>query len=414
VEINNLEITSDGGTTGTDQPSRSGVHLTTEGKGAFQSVVLRNLHIHDVFNEAHGGAVGIRVDRSDDSTFRDIRIEQCRIERTAFMGISVKRVKELSVIDNQLKHIGGPGIVPHQSQGVVLRGNTVDHSGSNADRRMHNRGSGAWCIGCTDVLVEKNKFMHARGVLDSCGFHVDIGNRNVIVQYNFSLDNAGGFVQILGRNQNVAYRYNISVNDGWRVKGVDGAIGNGHILTTSGFNVLGKPHAVGIGPTNTYIYNNTIHVRKDLPAIFSFAPTTDGLLIANNIFHVLGPTKHELSGWDKSHAPPEAKIKNVVFRNNLYLHEGVLPKDMPILDDKPMIGDAGFTRPGGVEAGDHRPTSVISVKGNGVIIENLPGDNVGLKGGIAVRTDFFGNPIGGSPDLGAVETGASVSPATAR
>jgi hypothetical protein len=33
----------------------------------------------------------------------------------------------------------------------------------------------------------------------------------------------------------------------------------------------------------------------------------------------------------------------------------------------------------------------------------IPGDEIGLKAGLTVEKDFFGNAIVGRPDLGAVE-----------
>lgn len=110
-------------------------------------------------------------------------------------------------------------------------------------------------------------------------------------------------------------------------------------------------------------------------------------------------------GWDKSHAPADAKIKNVVFTNNLYLREDVLPKDMPIRDSKVTVGDPGFVRPGGLKASDYKPGNVSLVKDRGIVIDTLPGDKMGITSGLAVRADFFGNPISGLPDLGAVEVG---------
>jgi nitrous oxidase accessory protein NosD len=110
-------------------------------------------------------------------------------------------------------------MVPTRSRNILVRGNTVDHSGSSADPRMHQRGSGIWTWTARDVLIEKNKFMHARGKADSHGAHIDFNCNNVVIQYNMSIDNEGGFVEILGNNHNCAYRYNISINDGSRVRG---------------------------------------------------------------------------------------------------------------------------------------------------------------------------------------------------
>ena len=39
------------------------------------------------------------------------------------------------------------------------------------------------------------------------------------------------------------------------------------------------------------------------------------------------------------------------------------------------------------------------------MIDKLAGDDVGLKIGLAVKTDFFGHPVGEIPSLGAIEPG---------
>jgi hypothetical protein len=93
-----------------------------------------------------------------------------------------------------------------------------------------------------------------------------------------------------------------------------------------------------------------------------------------------------------------------VLSNNLYVHERV-PNNLPIRDSKPIIGDPGFVRPGGVEPGDYRPINASVMKDKGIVIRKLPGDNNGPGGGLEVKADFFGNPIRGLPDLGAVEIG---------
>ena len=46
--------------------------------------------------------------------------------------------------------------------------------------------------------------------------YIDCGKENVVFQYNYSYNNEGGFVEILGDNINCGYRYNIGVNDGYR------------------------------------------------------------------------------------------------------------------------------------------------------------------------------------------------------
>lgn len=159
---------------------------------------------------------------------KSIKIEGCNIEMTGHTGIHIfgfgdktgsTYLDGVTILNNHLKNIGGPGMVPGRCENVVVCGNVVDRSGSSIDPRMHARGSGIWPWTCNNVLIEKNKFMHARGKNDSCGTHIDFNCKNVVVQYNLSLDNAGGFVEILGNDHNCCYRYNISINDGFRIKG---------------------------------------------------------------------------------------------------------------------------------------------------------------------------------------------------
>ena len=64
--------------------------------------------------------------------------------------------------------------------------------------------------------MQNNEFSHVRGAADSHGAHIDIACDSVIIQYNYSYNNEGGFAEILGDNINCGYRYNISVNDGYR------------------------------------------------------------------------------------------------------------------------------------------------------------------------------------------------------
>ena len=74
-----------------------------------------------------------------------------------------------------------------------------------------------WTFDCLNVIAQENYFMNAHGPLDSYGCHIDYGCENVVYQYNYSFNNEGGFVEILGDNINCGYRYNISINDGYRL-----------------------------------------------------------------------------------------------------------------------------------------------------------------------------------------------------
>jgi len=262
---------------------------------------------------------------------------------------------------------------------------------------MHGRGSGIWPWTCDSMLIEHNRFMYAYGKMDSHGAHIDFNCNDVIIQYNLSLENGGGFVEILGNDRNCSYRYNISINDGWRVKGVDGAQQDGEILFISNFTGRNNEKK---GPYNNYIYNNTIYVKSDIDAHFFLANTTEGLLVANNIFYILGKTETSVRNGANV---PGAKPQNVFFINNLYKYLGTLPGDFPAQDSLPLYGDSGFANPGGLNPQDYIPSNTELVKDKGIPVTKLPGDSIGLKVGLTVKKDFFGTVITGNPDLGAVE-----------
>jgi hypothetical protein len=414
--ISDIELTSDGGVTYENdaKTKRYGVFVETTIPGSYPNIQLKNLKIHHIFsteNVPGGGqnptsnmGMGIYiVIKKGGGKIKNVLIENCKIEMTGHTGIKISGtgsgmninfIDSVIIRNNLLKNIGGPGMVPGRCNNVLVQGNVIDHSGSAADPRMHNRGSGIWPWTCNNVLIEKNKFMHARGKNDSCGAHIDFNCNNVVVQYNLSVDNAGGFVEILGNDNNCCYRYNISIDDGFRIKGENKAQKDGHVLWTSGYVGSGNKRK---GPFNSYIYNNTIYVKADILSKFDFSSTTNGVLIANNIFYIVGETK------DTSTEGDDVSIDNAVFKNNLYQRTDILPESLIITDSAPIIGDPQFANVGGLNPEDYIPSNASVVKNKGIAIEKIPGDDIGLKIGLNVDTDFLGNPISGLPDMGAVE-----------
>lgn len=417
VEVRDLEISADGGAPvdGSDAKERYGVLATTYGERASRGLVLRNLRIHSIYpHEAteHEGrnptthlGKAIRISGSKQHPYRDIRIEGCQIENTGHAALHAIRTRDLRVLDNRMEDIGGPAMVPSHSEDLIVRGNTVDHSGAFTDKRMHGRGSGIWPVHCERVLIEHNRFMHARGRYDSCGAHIDIGNRNVVIQYNLSLDNEGGFVEILGENSNCAYRYNVSVNDGARVANKAKKQGTGHVILFSGHNGTSERS----GPTHCYVYNNTIFVRRGQRASFSIEDTTGSVLVANNLFVFQGKAENGTPSWWAKYQP--GIERRVVWKNNGYRRRGGFPADWPFRETSPIMGNPYLAEAGSDEPEGYRPGPKSIAKDRGVEITKLPGDEIGLEIGLAVEQDFFGAPIVGRPDLGAIELVSHADPA---
>lgn len=424
IRIEDLIITANGGGLpgGADKTDmRCGVLVKTSEPGTFGNITLSRLSVKDVFFEEEGfqrGAKevhsangtqrygwGIRfISDRDDAVLQNLTVEDCDVRNVSHTGIKFtgqkQNIRNVTVSGNKVVETGGPGIQFSNVLGGTVSNNSVSHPGSTGDSRKWGRGSGLWTWSCTGFVIEHNRFLNANGPGDSAGCHIDFNCRDIVVQYNLSANNAGGFIEILGNNHNCAYRYNISVNDGFRVKGEKGAFQEGKTLWTSGF--VGKDKEKN-GPFNSYIYNNTIYAKEDSRSCFSISPTTRGLLIANNIFHILGETVY-VSGDQDARAENEGRTaENVVLKNNLYIRENLLPALLPAKDASPAIGDPEFENAGTADARGYLPDAADLIRDMGIRVEKLPGDSTGLRIGLDVASDYFGNPVKGLPDMGAIE-----------
>lgn len=404
---------------------RCGVLVEATKAGTFQYIYLNDLHISSIFYEEEGVTRsaaetqsangtqkygwGIRfITKHKDAMLKDLRLHRIHVEDVAHTGIKFTGTKKndwysiqtIEIRDSKVLRSGGPGIQLSGVYQAYIHHNEVDRSGSIDDSRKWGRGSGLWTWSSSDILIEKNRFTRANGPGDSAGAHIDFNCRNIMIQYNFSANNAGGFCEILGNNHNCSYRYNISVNDGWRIKGQDGAFQEGKILWLSGYNGNKNPR---MGPFNSYIYNNTIYVDSTLIAKLAIDHLADGVLIANNIFHIVGQAEAVLGDQYRPQASAGTFKKHPAFKNNLFYHAKSWPVAYPWQDQSPFFGDAGFEKAGGLALEDYLPIRADLVKDRGLIIEALPNDTTGLIWGLKVEHDILGKPIVGLPDLGAIE-----------
>ena len=425
IHVLNIGITANAGAIpeaeNNKKSMRCGVLVKTTMQGIYRNIKLGNLLVRDIFHEEPGFrrgkdevrsangtqsyGWGIRViNQTDGAYLKDILIENCQVENVAHTGIkftaSHLSISDIRVLNNTVSKTGGPGIQMSRVENALVKGNQVSYSGSNDDSRKWGRGSGFWCWGSKNVLIEHNSFTHANGPGDSAGCHIDFNCNDVVVQYNLSAHNAGGFCEILGTNYNCAYRYNISINDGHRVKGKNGAFQEGKIFWLSGFSGKGRKRT---GPFNSYFYNNTIYVSKDIVAKIAVDKASDGVFIANNIFYFEGGSKAVLGDQYKPEVAGVSRVKNIVFKNNLYLKKDNWPADVLIQDQAKIFGNPEFYKAGGNEINNYLARNTALIANKGTAIYKIPGDEIGLKIGLEVKGDILGNPIVGLPDLGAIE-----------
>jgi hypothetical protein len=421
IAIKNLRITAAGFEEADDSITmRIGVMVTVKNNGISRGLSIENLEIENVFFENIGfqrGAEEVRsangtqkygwgirlMNQTESGMIEEIKILNCAISNLSHTGIkltgnSTHNIRNVTISGNKLTKTGGPGIQMSGVKFVYVSDNEVTYSGSDDDSRKWGRGSGLWTWGSSMVLIEKNKFMYANGPGDSAGAHIDFNCDNIVLQYNLSAHNAGGFCEILGNNYNCAYRYNISINDGFREKGKDGAFQEGKVFWLSGYQGSEKARK---GPVNSYFYNNTIYVNEENVSKIAIDNRSRGVLVANNIFHLMGGASLVEGDQYKPDDQENRPVNDVIFENNLFLQNGIWPKSAAISENKSVFGNASFRNPGGLSIEDYIPSNKELVM-KGITIPFIPNDDFGLMEGLNLTKDILGNKIKGNPSIGAI------------
>ena len=389
---------------------RYGFYAHVQYSGIKQNIKLDNIKIHKIYptnpsgtensDSYRGYGVFFTSDGSGSSNyFEGLTIQNCEITDIGYVGISINKwipdvnpptnpyQKDININNNNLHHIGGSGMVFFNVQNFLIENNVVTYTGDySLNAKQHGRGSGFWSVRCKDGVLQHNEFSHARGAADSCGAHIDIENDNVIVQYNVSYDNAGGFAEFMGANTNCIYRYNVSINDGFRVKWSNGATlqSNPEMYTASGekntqkgkiiwfSDFTGFDGQTKVGSNNNEVYNNTIYIGQDtngdaITSLIRFENDTDLNEVRNNIFYVasestLNFTKSSTAGT------------NNVFSNNLYSNGG--PSNSFFVGTSNLTNSNPlFLNIGGVTAADYKITSGSPAIDAGVFINNNGGQD---------------------------------------
>ncbi|MEL0186288.1 MAG: hypothetical protein VW864_02970 [Flavobacteriaceae bacterium] len=427
INISNIHITGNGGNESANPHKliktdlRAGVLYIVSDNLIHKKLTIDNVDLKNIFfqdegfernpkevktpNGTQSYGWGIRIlNLSDKGNLEDIVIKNSLIENISHSGIRVKgkldnKFKNIKVFNNKLIKTGGPGMVFNSTYNLHAYGNDINFSGSPDDSRKWGRGSGLWTWGSSLGLIEKNKFQNANGPADSAGCHIDFNCTDIVVQYNLSRNNAGGFVEILGNNYNCSYRYNVSINDGHRVKGEGNNFQEGKSFWLSGFAGNGKNR---IGPFNSYIYNNTVFANKDIVSKIAVDKGSKGVFVANNIFYFEGKTAMVLGDQYKPDPGGNGTIENVFFENNLFL-ENNWPKEVLIQPTHSIIGDPLFQNLGGKNIVDYYPNNIDLIKDKGVRIKNIINDSIGIRIGLEIDRDILGNKIVNLPDMGAIE-----------
>lgn len=391
TEARDFELTNTGASM---KGGRYGAMMHARNEGPVFESVFRNLSIHDVngdTDKSKGGGGGIvwKIEGDTPSRFVDALIEDCHIydcERNGIVGKSAYTAAQyqykkeyyslrMTIRRNLVERIPGDGIVALGCDSALVEYNICRDFTDGLPDLGGNAAAGIWPWNSHNTVIQYNEVSGHQASWDAQGFDSDYNCDGTIIQYNYSHDNAGGFILICsngqwdGYNDNTIVRYNISVNDGYRTWG-------------RGENFCPTIHIAG-NVYNTKVYNNTFYSKVKPGSVdrqFIEATNWNGLpnvsYYYNNIFYA-----------EEAHGFKVDLAKNNDFSNNFYSANTSLPSD-----DEAITGDPMFMEPGTSDiVMNYRLQAGSPAIGKGIIIA----DNGGL--------DFFGNevPADSEPAIGA-------------
>ena len=379
-EISNLEITNYAATEG----PRLGVHIVAEDIGQLNHVYLENLNIHDISgqkNVRNTGGILYDVQGSVTTTwFNDILVENCSLENVTRTGIATyskwmnrdgftggngpwKGWTNIVIRNNSLDIIGGDGILIRNGISALVEYNVVKDANSN--RNTYN--AGMWPFLSDDTLFQYNEAYLTRTILDGQGFDADYHSSGTMIQYNYSHDNEGGFLLVMGPqygpNPDVTARYNISQNDKTRIVQFVGGVAS-----------------------NFQFYNNTIYVGPGIGSELIKGSNLTPHYLYNNIFYMESGSVGALTG-------------GAVFDHNSYY-----PISAVSSDAHKVISDPMLISPGSGSVGRNSVDGYMLQSSSPLINAGRTISNNGGK-------DYWGNALyNETPDIGAHEYDGSITP----
>ncbi|MCT9075396.1 right-handed parallel beta-helix repeat-containing protein [Streptomyces fulvoviolaceus] len=397
--VQDLELTADGDNTA----YRRGVHVYAEDAGTVSGITLQRLDIHDVrgvlpatvsgnyhgtgkYANATGGIVIEAQGTTTPTAFADTHILDNEIHSVDRQGIYTwsnwckrdqlaafwqdslcfadwKASTGLVVRGNDLRDIGGDGIVAKGQDGALVEHNTV----TGFNERAGSVNIGIWTANSDNGVFQYNEVSGGNTTKDGQSYDVDHSTKNTLFQYNLSHDNDGGFFLLCPYDTPVTdfvIRYNISVNDRTRTFQVcSGEIENGQI------------------------YNNTVAVGGELSPVFLTESTSASLDLSftNNIVRKTGSGSVSWSFSDSG----------VTFDHNAFHGVTALTGATNSVTTAP-----GLVAPGTRDPAGYRLLTGYGTLGTGAVVSG--------NGGL----DYYGNSVSATsaPNIGAYNGSGTSTP----
>lgn len=391
LEVTNDTGTNNVGTVASPGDNRSGIMVyNTSGTGKF-GIIVRDNYVHDVngcfvckgANPQTNGGIAVVADTMNglsngSSSYNGVQILDNVVERVGRTGIVFNDYstgflfylvsqdalsKNVTIAGNRLKDIEGDGIILSGSINNLIERNRIDTAGLVTVAGTTQPGTvGMFIAKTTNSIMQFNEVSGVRhNVVDGQAYDVDLLAYNSIVQYNYSHDNEGGMILLMGGNfsgSNATVRYNLSVNDAF--------VTNGVFTLSSGLMSGAK------------IYNNTAYIAPGLISRPTFQLGWDGdnnntWSFQNNVI-----VNHGTGAWEQPKGSGTTISHNLIFGN----HTAGEPADAyKITADPQMIAPLAVA-----------PEGLDAVAGYG-LAPSSPAVGAGAfitgNGG----RDYFGNPV---------------------
>lgn len=393
VHVSDLEVTN----IGEESQWRYGVYVSAYDAGVLNGIKIENITVHDVRglymstlgsadNHFNGGII-VQARGKTATRFDGLEITGCEIYDCARTGIATfsnmftsfdKQVEgqthNLKITNNVIHDVKGDGMIICGDYLGDVSGNTIYNSAMMLPDDNHTDVNvGLFILHSTGTIISRNEVYATQTTYDGFGYDIDGDNKDVIMEYNYSHDNHGGFMLLVNHlNENATVRYNVSKNDSTRC-----------------FEIAAFPNSDALQIIKAYIYNNTIYTTAPYSTGVKLlnANCNPEAYFANNIFYVEKSSVNAVSmtpiKWTASH--------------NLYYGSAKTQNNtMERADDNPILADPMFIDIDSVGIGmdttDGFKLSADSPAiGAGVVIENNGGK------------DFWGNEVSETalPNIGA-------------
>ena len=380
-EISQLELTNEQPAGGTN--ALTGVLIRNRGTGMQHHIYLDQCFVHDVKTPAvtkqtynAGKSTGGIIFKGDIS---EVRVTHCHIHAVAVEGLrtsSTDAVKDVVFTDNLIEDVYGDGIVLHGSgSGSTIARNIVRNVCMTDDGNF----AGVWTYASHGTVVEHNEVYGIKGggPADGQAFDADSETDGDVFQYNYSHDNARGFMLLMATARNIMVRYNISENDALGSSPVRG----GHRLIAQNS---------GKGSVTNQIYNNVFYSRTPLDTVFN---TGFAVTFRNNVVLLEGGTRV----FNTQPFSPQA-----VFEHNCFFPVTIVAQNGPLAGSGNVLADPRFVQAGA--GGTGMELHADGFAGAQAAYQLRPGSPL-IAAGVPIAAsglrDYWGTPVGPHPNIGA-------------